>query len=149
MRIILKEDVTKLGHRGQVVDVADGYARNFLLPRKLAVEVSAANLRSLERIQGALARREATEKSAAENLAGQLAAITLTLSRKAGENDQLFGSVTASDLADALAAQGFSVDKRRIELDQPIKIVGDYSVPVRLHREVTANFKIVVKAEQA
>jgi large subunit ribosomal protein L9 len=147
MRVILQEEVDKLGHRGEVVDVAPGYARNFLLPRKLAIEASAGNLKRLEQIRGHLARRTATEKETAQSLAGQLAGVTVTLLRKAGETDQLFGSVTSADIAEALAAQGITVDKRRIHLQDPIKLLGEYTVPIKLVHDVTASVKVVVNRE--
>jgi large subunit ribosomal protein L9 len=147
MQIILQEDVEKLGARGQVVDVADGYARNFLLPRKLALEASADNLKRLERIRTHLAKRTVTEKDQAQKQAELLAGVTLTLARKAGENDQLFGSVTAADLSEALAAQGFEVDKRRIQLDEPIKLTGEYQVTIKLVHDVTAQIKVIVQKE--
>jgi large subunit ribosomal protein L9 len=147
MQIILQEDVEKLGARGEVVNVADGYARNYLLPRKLALEASPGNLKRLEKIRGALAKRTATERDQALKQAELLNAVSLTLARKAGENEQLFGSVTSADLAEALAAQGFEVDKRRIQLDEPIKALGEYSVPVKLVHGVMATFKAVVTRE--
>ncbi len=147
MQIILQEDVEKLGTRGQLVEVAEGYARNFLLPRKLALEATAGNMKRLEKMRAAFAKKEATEKEAAETLAGLLANVSLELSRKAGENDQLFGSVTSADISDALAAKGYNVDKRKIVLADPIKLVGEFDVPVKLHREVTANVKVVVRKE--
>ncbi|HUJ40856.1 MAG TPA: 50S ribosomal protein L9 [Candidatus Acidoferrales bacterium] len=148
MQIILQEDVEKLGHRGQVVEVAEGYARNYLLPRKLALPVSPGNLKQLEQIQRALAKREATEREGAQKQAGLLASLSVEFARKAGENDQMFGSVTAADISEALAAQGYTVDKRRIQLDQPIKTLGEYQVPAKLHREVTASLKVVVKRSE-
>ena len=147
MQVILQEDVEKLGTRGQIVEVAPGYARNFLLPRKLALEASSSNLKRLEKIRIVLAKRTATEKEAAEQQAALLANVTVKLVRKAGENDQLFGSVTAADLADGLAAQGFQVDKRRIVLDDPIKILGESTVTVKLVHGVTGQFKVVVEKE--
>ncbi|HVN10106.1 MAG TPA: 50S ribosomal protein L9 [Patescibacteria group bacterium] len=148
MQIILQEDVDKLGHRGQIVEVAEGYARNYLLPRKLALPVSAGNLKQLEQIKRALAKREATERDGAQKQAELLAALTVEFARKAGDNDQMFGSVTAADIAEALAAQGYTVDKRRIQLEQPIKTLGEYQVPAKLHREVTASLKVVVKRSE-
>jgi large subunit ribosomal protein L9 len=145
MQIILQEDVEKLGHRGQVVEVAEGYARNYLLPRKLALPVSAGNLKQLEQIKRSLAKREATEREGAQKQAGLLGTLVVEFARKAGENDQMFGSVTAADIAESLAAQGYSVDKRKIQLEQPIKTLGEYDVPAKLHREVTASIKVVVK----
>jgi large subunit ribosomal protein L9 len=147
MQIILQEDVEKLGTRGQVVEVAEGYARNFLLPRKLALEASPGNMKRLEKMRAAFAKKEATEKDAAQKLAELLAGVSLSLSRKAGENDQLFGSVTTGDIADALAAQGYNIEKRKIVLADPIKLVGEYEIPVKLHREVSANVKLTVQKE--
>ena len=147
MQIILQEDVEKLGTRGQVVDVTDGYARNFLLPRKLAIAATPGNLKRLEKIRSTLAKRTATEREGAQKQAELLAAATVTLARKAGENDQLFGSVTAADIAEALAAQGYQVDKRRIELGEPIKLIGEYQVTAKLHRDVTAAIKVIVQRE--
>jgi large subunit ribosomal protein L9 len=147
MQIILQEDVEKLGTRGEVVDVAPGYARNYLLPHKLGIEASPANLKRLEKIRVTLAKRTATEKDAAQQQAVMLNQVTVKLARKAGENDQLFGSVTSADLADALHAQGFEIDKRRIQLDEPIKIVGERSVAVKLVHGVTAEFKVIVEKD--
>lgn len=147
MQIILQEDVEKLGTRGQVVEVAAGYARNYLLPRKLAIAATPANLKRLEKIRVTLAKRTATEKEGAQKLAELLAVVRVTLARKAGENDQLFGSVTTADIAEALAAQGYSVDKRRIELQEPIKLIGEYQVTAKLHHDVTATFKVIVQRE--
>jgi large subunit ribosomal protein L9 len=148
MRIILQEDVEKLGTRGQVVEVAEGYARNFLLPRKLGLEASAGNMKRLEKMRAVFAKKEATEKEAAQKLAELLAGVSVELSRRAGENDQLFGSVTSADVSDALAAQGYNVEKRKIALADPIKVVGEYEIPVKLHREVTATLKLSVKKEE-
>jgi large subunit ribosomal protein L9 len=147
MQIILQEDVEKLGTRGQVVEVAEGYARNYLLPRKLALAATPGNLRQLGRMRATFAKREATEKESAQKLAEVLAGVTLTLSRKAGDNDQLFGSVTASDVSDALAAQGITIDKRKIQLNDPIKLIGEYQVPVKIFREVDGTVKLVVQRE--
>ena len=148
MQIILQEDVEKLGTRGQLVEVAEGYARNFLLPRKLALEATAGNMKRLEKMRAAFALKEATEKGDAQKLAELLAGVSLEIARKAGENDQLFGSVTPADIAEALAAKGFTVDKRRIALTEPIKLVGEFDVPVKLHREVALTVKLVVKKEE-
>jgi large subunit ribosomal protein L9 len=147
MQIILQEDVEKLGNRGELVEVAAGYARNFLLPRKLALEATPGNMKRLEKMRVAFAKKEATEKGAAETLAQALAGVSLTLSRKAGENDQLFGSVTTGDISEALAAQGYTIEKRKIALTDPIKLVGEYEIPLKLHREVTANVKLAVTKE--
>lgn len=148
MQIILQEDVEKLGTRGQLVEVAAGYARNFLLPRKLGIEATPGNMKRLERMRATFAKKEATEKEAAQKLAELLAGVSLTLKRKAGENDQLFGSVTSGDVSEALAAQGFNVEKRKISLTDPIKLVGEFDVPIKLHREVTASVKLSVKKEE-
>lgn len=147
MQIILQEDVEKLGTRGQLVDVAEGYARNYLLPRKLGLEANAGNMKRLEKMRAAFAKKEATEKEAASTLAGLLANASVELSRKAGESDQLFGSVTSGDIAEALAAKGFTIDKRKIVLADPIKTVGEFDVPVKLHREVSATIKVTVRKE--
>ncbi len=147
MQIILQEDVDKLGARGEVVEVAEGYARNFLLPHKLALPASAGNLKRLEKIRATLAKLTASEREQAQKLADAISAVQITLVRKAGENDQLFGSVTTADLADALTAQGFAVDKRRIQLAEPIKLVGEYQVGAKLYTDVTAQFKVVVTKE--
>ena len=148
MQIILQEDIEKLGARGDVVNVAEGYARNYLLPRKLALEASPGNLKRLEKIRTSLAKRTATEREGAQKQAELLKNVTLSFSRKAGENDQLFGSVTAGDIEEGLAAQGFEIDKRRIELAEPIKVVGEYEVTAKLVHGVTAAFKVNV-ARQA
>jgi large subunit ribosomal protein L9 len=148
MQIILQEDVEKLGTRGQVVEVAEGYARNFLLPRKLALEASAGNMKRLERMRATFAKKEATEKDAAQKLAELLAGVSLELARKSGENDQLFGSVTSADVSEALAAKGYTIDKRKIALADPIKLVGEFEIPIKLHREVTATVKLAVKKEE-
>jgi large subunit ribosomal protein L9 len=147
MQVILQENVDKLGMRGEVVEVARGYARNYLLPRKLALEASSGNLKRLEKIRGALAKRTATEREQALKQAELLNNVTVTLVRKAGENDQLFGSVTAADLSAALGQQGFEVDKRKIELAEPIKLIGEYTVAVKLVHDVSASFKVIVVRE--
>jgi len=148
MRIILQEDIEKLGTRGQVVEVASGYARNYLLPRKLGIPASDANLKQLEKIRASLAKRTATERESAQKLAEMLTSVSVTLARKAGEHDQLFGSVTAADIAEALEAQGYQVDKRRIVLDDPIKLVGEYQVHVKLHSDVATTVKVIVNREE-
>ena len=147
MQIILQEDIEKLGARGDVVSVKEGYARNFLLPRKLALEASPGNLKRLEKIRTSLAKRTATEREGAEKQAELLKDVTLTFSRKAGENDQLFGSVTAGDIAEALATQGFEIDKRRIQLAEPIKVVGQYEITAKLVHGVAAAFKVNVSRQ--
>ena len=147
MQIILQEDVEKLGTRGEVVEVKEGYARNFLLPRKLALEASAGNMKRLEKMRAVFAKKEAVEKGDAQKLAELLASVSLELTRKAGETDQLFGSVTSADISEALATQGFTVEKRKIALAEPIKLIGEYEVPLKLHREVGATVKLTVKKE--
>src|SRR5580700_3345260 len=132
MQIILQEDVEKLGTRGQLVEVAEGYARNFLLPRKLALEANANNMKRLEEMRAVFAKKEAVEKEAAQTLAGLLADVSLEVTRKAGDNDQLFGSVTSADVSEALAAKGYTIDKRKISLVDPIKVVGDFEIPIKL-----------------
>jgi large subunit ribosomal protein L9 len=147
MEVILKEDVANLGHRGDVVKVADGYGRNFLLPRKLALQANLANKAVIEQMKTAAARRSATEKAQAEEVVAKLAPVALSFTRKSGENGQLFGSVTSADIAAALEAKGFEVDRRKIQLADPIKTVGDYEVAIKLYREVTAHIKVKVQAE--
>ena len=144
MEVILKEDVANLGHRGEVVKVADGYGRNFLLPRKLAMEATEANKAVIEQMKSAAARRSATEKAQAEELVTKLAPVVLTFTRKSGEQGQLFGSVTSSDIAGELETRGFDIDRRKIQLNEPLKALGNFDVPVRLHREVTAHVKVKV-----
>jgi large subunit ribosomal protein L9 len=147
MQIILQEDVEKLGNRGQLVEVAEGYARNFLLPRKLALEATSGNLKRLEKMRAAFAKKEATEQEAASTLAGLLANVSVEFARKAGDNDQLFGSVTSADISEALAAKGYNVDKRKIALTEPIKLVGEFDVSVKLHREISATIKVIVRKD--
>lgn len=148
MEIILREDIEKLGSRGDVVKVAAGYARNFLLPRKLAVAATGSNKKIVEQERQAHLRREAKFAEEAQALAQLLGAVTITILRKAGENDHLFGSVTAADIGDALTAQKFTVDRRKIQLDEPIRTLGDFKVPVKLHRDVTAELSVQVKREE-
>lgn len=147
MEVILREEVEKLGHRGSIVKVADGYARNYLLPKKLAVPATEANRKIVEQEREAWLRREAKLQSDAEDLAKLLANVTLTFRQKVGENDHLFGSVTAKDVADALERQNFHIDRRKVLLEEPIKVLGEHSVPVRLHREVTTDIKVLVEKE--
>src|SRR5215469_9453401 len=148
MEVILKEDVLKLGHRGDVVKVADGYGRNYLLPEKLAIEATAANKAVIKQMKASAVRKSAKEKVDAETLSQQLDQVELVFERKAGEHDHVFGSVTSSDIAHALEAKGFTVDRRKIALDDPLKSIGEYHVPVKLHREVTSHVKVTVKGEQ-
>lgn len=147
MEIILREDIEKLGSRGDVVKVAAGYARNFLLPRRLAVEATGSNKKIVEQERQAHLRRDAKLVEESQQLAVLLNAVTLTIARKAGENDHLFGSVTTADIGDALAAQKFTVDRRKIHLDEPIRTLGEFKIPVRLHRDVTAEVSVQVTRE--
>ena len=149
MEVILKEDVANLGFRGEVVKVADGYARNFLLPRKLAMQATAANKAVIEQMKAAAARRSASEKAKAEELLTQLEPLVLSFIRKSGEAGHLFGSVTSSDIAAEMAAQGHEIDRRKIQLGDAIKSLGEFKVPIRLHREVTARVTVKVLAEEA
>ena len=147
MEVILKEDVDNLGHRGDVVKVAQGYGRNFLLPRKLAIEATAGNKSVIEQMKVSSVRRSAKEKGDAELLLQQLEQGTLEFARKTGDGDHLFGSVTGADIAQALEAQGFQIDRRKVHLEEPLKSLGEFLVPVRLHREVTAHVKVNVVKE--
>jgi large subunit ribosomal protein L9 len=147
MEVILKEDVDNLGHRGDVVKVADGYGRNFLLPRKLAMQATAANKAIIEQMKNAAARRSATEKAQAEELVTKLEPVVLSFTRKSGEAGHLFGSVTSADIATELATKGFEIDRRKIQLAESLKSVGEFTVAIKLHREVTAHIKVQVQAE--
>ena len=147
MQIILQEDIDKLGHRGDVVTVKPGYARNFLLPRKLAVEATTGNLKAIERIRASLAKKTATELDAAQKQAELLNVVALKFTRKTGENDQMFGSVTTADVAEGLGVQGFKIDKRQVQLAEPIKIIGESQVTIKVFRDVTAQIKVTVEKE--
>jgi len=147
MEVILREDVPNLGLRGEVVKVADGYGRNYLLPRKMAMQATDTNKAVIEQMKAAAERRSATEKAQSEQLATKLDPIVLSFTRRAGEAGQLFGSVTSADIAADLAAQGFEVDRRKIQLGEPLKSLGDFKIAIRLHREVTAHVKVKVQAE--
>ena len=147
MQIILQEDIEKLGNRGDVVSVKPGYARNFLLPHKLAIEATAGNMKALERIRGSLAKKTATELDAAKKQAEVLQGVSLKFTRKTGENDQMFGSVTTADIAEGLKAKGFEVDKRQIQLKDAVKALGEYPVTVKVFRDITAEIKIEVGKE--
>ena len=147
MEVILREDIEKVGHRGEVVKVASGYARNFLLPKKLAVLATDSNKKIVEQERDAYLRREAKAKNEAEDLGRMLAGVSITITPRAGEEGHLFGSVTAKDIADALERQNYTIDRRKIQLDEPIKNTGEYKVPVRLHREVTTDLSVNVVAE--
>jgi large subunit ribosomal protein L9 len=147
MQIILQEDIEKLGHRGDIVTVKPGYARNFLLPRKLAIEATTGNMKAVERIRASLAKKTATELDAAQKQAGLLSGVAVRFTRKTGENDQLFGSVTTADIADSLAAQGFKIDKRQVQLKEPIRALGEYPITIKVFRDVTAEVKAHVEKE--
>jgi large subunit ribosomal protein L9 len=147
MEVILKEDVANLGSRGDVVKVAEGYGRNFLLPRKLAMQATEANKAVIDQMKNAAARRSATEKAQAEQLVAKLEPIVLSFTRKSGEAGHLFGSVTSADIATELANQGFEVDRRKIQLPEPLKSVGDFTVAIKLHREVTAHVQVKVLSD--
>src|SRR3954470_20669198 len=147
MEVILREDIDKLGNRGEVVKVANGYARNFLIPKRMAVAATDSNKKIVEQERQAHLRREAKAEGEAQDLAKMMNGVTVTIRQKAGENDQLFGSVTVKDIADALAAQNYTIDRRRIQLDEPIKQLGEYKVPVRLHKEVSVDITVVVAKE--
>ena len=147
MEVILKEDVAKLGSRGDVIKVAEGYGRNFLLPKKLAIEATPANRAVIEQMKAAAVRRVAREKGDAEKLAQLLAGISLSFTRKSGEHDQLFGSVTSADIARELEHKSFNIDRRKIHLDEPLKHVGEFRVPIRLHKDVTVPVKVVINKD--
>ena len=147
MEVILLHDVEKLGTRGQIVNVADGYGRNFLLPKKLAVKATSQNRKWVDQQRVQFLKQSAKEQSEAEELAKLLAEVALSYTRKAGEQGTLFGSVTAMDVAEGLTAKGFNIDRRKILLDPPLKLVGEYDVHIKLHREVTATIKVKVESE--
>jgi large subunit ribosomal protein L9 len=147
MEVILREHVDNLGRRGEVVKVADGYARNYLLPRKLALLVTEGNKKQIERERGKFDAREAEEQKVAQAMADRIANVEVEVARKVGETDVLYGSVTSSDIADALAKKGFEVDRRKLVLQEPIKKLGEVTIPVKLHRDVTAHVKVRVVAE--
>jgi large subunit ribosomal protein L9 len=147
MEVILREHVDNLGRRGEIVKVADGYARNYLLPRKLALLVTDGNKKQIERERAKFDAKEAEERKIAEAMAARLTSVELVIPRKVGETEALYGSVTTADIADALARKGFEVDRRRLQLADPIKKVSEVEVPVKLHRDVTATIKVKVVAE--
>ena len=149
MEVILKEDVAALGVRGDVVKVAEGYGRNFLLPHKLAIVADAGNKKVVEQMKAAAVRRSAKEKAQAEKLAKQFDGLSVSFTRRSGEQDHLFGSVTSGDIADVLEKKGFSLDRRKIQLHEPLKSLGEFAVPVKLHKDVTAHLKVVIEKEVA
>jgi large subunit ribosomal protein L9 len=147
MEVILREHVDNLGRRGEVVKVADGYARNYLLPRKLALLVTEGNKKQIERERAKFDAKEADEKRVVEALAERLAGVEVVIARRVGETDALYGSVTAADIVEALNAKGFEIDKRKLQLAEPIKKVGELKIPVKLHRDVTVAVTVKVVAE--
>ena len=147
MEVILREDVEKVGNRGSVVKVADGYARNYLLPKRLAVPATEANKKIVAQEREAYLRREVKAKDDAAQLGQMMENVVLTIRQRAGENNQLFGSVTAKDIADALEAQKYHIDRRKVELETPIRTIGEHQVNLRLHRDVTIPIKVVVEPE--
>ncbi len=149
MEVILREYMDNLGRRGEVVKVADGYARNYLLPRKLALLVTEGNRQQIERERGKFEAREQEEKKVAEAVAARLAGVEIQISRKVGETEVLFGSVTSADIAAAMAAKGFEIDRRKLNLREPIKKLGAYDIPLRLHPEVTVPVRVKVVADGA
>ena len=148
MEVILREDIEKLGTRGQVVKVAPGYARNFLLPKRMAVLATESNKKIVEQERQGHLRKEAKVLGDAQDLAKLMADVSITISQKGGENEVLFGSVTAKDIAEALEKQGYTIDRRNIQLAEPIKQLGEHRVPVRLHREVTIEVPVNVTREE-
>ena len=149
MEVILREHVDHLGQRGEIVKVADGYARNYLLPRKLALLVTDGNRKQVERERAKFEAKEAAEQKVAQAIADRIASVEIVIARKVGETDALYGSVTSSDIAEALAAKGFDIDRRKLQLPEPIKRLGAVDLPVKLHRDVTATVKVKVVAEGA
>ena len=147
MEVILREHVDNVGRRGEIVKVADGYARNYLLPRKLALLATDGNKKQIERERAKFDVLEAEEQKVAEALAGRLAGVEVAIARKVGETEALYGSVTTSDIAEALAAKGFDIDRRKMQLAEPIKKLGEYDLPVKLHRDVITHLKVKVVAE--
>jgi len=147
MEVILREHVDKLGRRGEVVKVADGYARNYLLPRKLALLVTEGNKKQIERERSKFEAKEAEEQTVAQAMAERLAAVEIVIARKVGETEALYGSVTTADIADGLTAKGFEIERRKLQLAEPIKQLGEFEIPVKLHRDVAAKVKVKVVAE--
>jgi large subunit ribosomal protein L9 len=147
MEVILKEDVNKLGSRGDVVKVAEGYGRNYLLPRKLAIVANEGNKAVIGQMKAAAVRRSAKEKAQAEELAKQFEGLSVAFQRRSGEHDQLFGSVTSGDIAEGVAKKGINLDRRQVQLHEPLKTLGEFTVPVKLHKDVTAHLKVVIEKE--
>jgi large subunit ribosomal protein L9 len=149
MEVILREHVENLGRRGEIVKVADGYARNFLLPRKLALVATEGNKRQIERERAKFEARETEERTVAQSTADRMGTVEVEIARKVGETEALYGSVTTADIAHALAARGFEIDRRKLQLQEPIKRLGDFDIPVRLHRDVVTHVRVKVVAEGA
>ena len=149
MEVILRDHVDNLGRRGEIVKVANGYARNFLLPRKLALLATEGNKKQVERERAKFDAKEADERKVVEAQAARLSNVEVVIARRVGDTDALYGSVTSSDIADALAAKGIEIDRRKLQLDEPIKRIGEVDVPLKLHRDVTATIKVKVVAEGA
>jgi large subunit ribosomal protein L9 len=147
MEVILKEDINNLGARGDVVKVAEGYGRNYLLPRKLAIVANQGNKAVIVQMKAASVRRSAKEKSQAEELAKQFEGLSVAFQRRSGEHDQLFGSVTSGDIAESVAKKGINLDRRQVQLHEPLKTLGEFTVPVKLHKDVTAHLKVVIEKE--
>ena len=147
MEVILRQHVENLGDRGQIVKVADGYARNFLLPRKLALPVTEGNKRHVERERKLVEQREAEDRGQAEGLAARLSEIEIAIARRVGDTEQLYGSVTAGDIAEFIKGKGFDVDRRKLILPEPLKALGEFDVPLKLHRQVTVTLKVKVVRE--
>jgi large subunit ribosomal protein L9 len=149
MEVILREHVDNVGRRGEVVKVADGYARNYLLPRKLALLATEGNKKQIERERAKFEAKEAEEQKVAQAIAERIASVEIEIARKVGESDVLYGSVTTSDVAEALEKKGFEIDRRKLVLQEPIKKLGESTIPIKLHRDVTAQVKVRVVAEGA
>ncbi len=149
MKVILKEDVKNLGHIGDIVNVSDGYARNYLVPKKLAVEANTKNLKEFEHQKNIIFKKASKIKEALKEKADKLSAITLTIKAKSGEDDKLFGSVTTMDIAESLKAEGYDIDRKKIIIDEPIKRLGVYSVDIKMHPEISSQIKIQVVSESA
>jgi large subunit ribosomal protein L9 len=147
MEVILRQHVDNLGRRGEIVKVADGYARNYLLPRKLALPATEGNKKQIEREREKFEAKEADERRVADAIGERMANLELVISRKVGETEALYGSVTTADIAEALAAKGFEIERRKVQLHEPIKQLGEFDVPVKLHRDITARVKVKVVAE--
>ena len=147
MEVILREDIDNLGSRGELVKVAPGYARNFLLPKKLAVAATDANRKIVEQERQSHLRKEVKQKSEAEDLSKLMTGVSVTITQKAGENDQLFGSVTSSDIAHELEHRGFNIDRRKVQLEEPLKALGEFNVAIKLHRDVTTTVKVTITKE--